>query len=223
MDHTPRPLQLLVAFAAACLTVAASARILAGWSLGVRELRALHPESVTMKSNTAVALGLAGAGLLLSGYLFGVHTVALPTVGLVLLMAVGACAAWVQVGRDVRVRVEGGAVRVELDAAVPLGLIANELASNALKHAFPEGRAGEVVVRVSQEGSRTSLVVEDDGVGLPGGFAVAGSRTLGLKLVEGLVKQLHGRLQTEPAARGARFVLTFGGVDGAPKGAEVAA
>jgi len=86
-------------------------------------------------------------------------------------------------------------VEMVVDTAIPCGLIINELISNALKHAFPRGRAGTVQVRFTQEGSKEyRLTVSDDGVGLPDDFDIRNSKTLGLQLVSSLVEQLSGSI-----------------------------
>ncbi len=87
-------------------------------------------------------------------------------------------------------------VGLHLDQAVPIGLIINELASNALKHAFPEGRAGTVlvVIRNHHEGS-IELMVSDDGIGMPVATELQDFPTLGLKLVVAMSDQLKAKLQ----------------------------
>ncbi|ACL56942.1 sensor histidine kinase [Methylobacterium nodulans] len=95
------------------------------------------------------------------------------------------------------------------DLAIPLGLFVNELVTNALKHAYPEG--GEI--RVESErltDGRLSLTVADDGVGLPAGFdlAAATRRSLGMRIIQGLARQLEGTLSLGSGS-GARFILTL--------------
>ncbi|SHJ98853.1 Two-component sensor histidine kinase, contains HisKA and HATPase domains [Roseomonas rosea] len=90
--------------------------------------------------------------------------------------------------------------------AVPLGLIVNELVTNALKHAFPEGREG--VIRVEFEvppGAEARLCVRDDGVGM--GPPRPGSS--GTELVRRLVRQVGGRLEEMAQPRGAGFCVMF--------------
>jgi PAS domain S-box-containing protein len=102
-----------------------------------------------------------------------------------------------------------GSVALELDQAIPCGLILNELMTNALKHAFPDGRSGSVLVELRTVSDRElCLSVQDDGVGLPSDFAIDQARTLGMHLVSSLVKQLDGRLEIG-RNRGARFSVTF--------------
>lgn len=109
----------------------------------------------------------------------------------------------------VRWHAEVAPVSLDLDRAIPCGLILNELISNALKHAFPEGRSGEIVVRLyaSSEGMYT-LVVSDNGVGLPDERGPGLTGSLGLQLVATLARQLRGRLDVERQG-GTTFRLTF--------------
>src|SRR3712207_8077821 len=85
------------------------------------------------------------------------------------------------------------------DLVVPLGLIAGEALTNALKHAFPEGRSGRVRVGLRADGGGTMrLLVEDDGAGMP---AERRAGSLGLRLIEMFAKQVKGRAAVE-AGRG---------------------
>jgi len=109
----------------------------------------------------------------------------------------------------VRLRLEADPVRLSVDQAMPCGLILNELLTNALKYAFPDGRAGEILVALHcSEGGRVALRVADDGVGLPAGFDWRHSESLGLRIVDILTRQLNGAL-VFPPGRGADFTLTF--------------
>jgi two-component sensor histidine kinase/sensor domain CHASE-containing protein len=98
---------------------------------------------------------------------------------------------------------------LDMDASVPCGLIINELLSNALKHAFTEGRTGTISVRLREEPKGTvELTISDDGLGLPPGFDIVTPRTLGLRIVVSLVAQLRGTIATG-AGPGASFMVTF--------------
>ncbi len=84
-------------------------------------------------------------------------------------------------------------IQLDLDVALPCGLIVTELVSNSLKHGYPEGRSGDIVVSLAREApNRIVLEVFDDGVGLPPGFDPSKAETLGLQLVYGLTAQLAG-------------------------------
>ena len=82
---------------------------------------------------------------------------------------------------------------LNVDTAVPCGLIVNELVTNALKYAFPGGRDGTVTVSMRIEGDCYVLEVSDDGVGMTPGFDIEKSQSLGLQLVTMLVSQIDGR------------------------------
>lgn len=99
-------------------------------------------------------------------------------------------------------------VELGLDQAIPCGLILNELLSNALKHAFPGGGEGIIDLRVLLDGSRVSITVADNGVGLPADFHDEHSANLGLQLVQTLTEQIDGRIERKPG-KGAQWVLTF--------------
>ena len=100
-------------------------------------------------------------------------------------------------------------IQVDIDTAIPCGLIANELVSNALKHAFPEGRGGTLkVVLRQEEGGGYELRVEDDGVGLPPELDFQRAGPLGLKLATALVKQIKGEMEyTSEAGQGTIFTV----------------
>jgi two-component sensor histidine kinase len=96
-----------------------------------------------------------------------------------------------------------------VDTAIPCGLIINELTSNALKHAFPDGMKGEVWIELRPLGDKAyTLVVQDNGVGLPKGFSLENTKSLGLKLVQDLTKQLDGEMEIE-TNNGTMFRSTF--------------
>ncbi len=101
-----------------------------------------------------------------------------------------------------------------ISAAVPVGLIINELLSNALKHAFHGRSEGNVEVSFTASGDgRINLTVSDDGVGLPTGFDIDESKTLGLRLVKILTEdQLQGNL-TVTSDGGATFNMEFDIID----------
>ena len=98
---------------------------------------------------------------------------------------------------------------IDINQASPLGLIINELISNALKYAFPKGRRGEVYVSMNKLGEVFELIVMDDGVGMPVGLDWKNSKTLGLKLVRTLVEnQLDGSIEME-SNHGTKFTIKF--------------
>jgi PAS domain S-box-containing protein len=100
-------------------------------------------------------------------------------------------------------------VRFGVDRAIPCGLILNELISNALKYAFPNDGAGSIRVVLEYSGAdQVRLTVADDGVGMPSGFAMEKARSLGLRIVQILTRQLEGTLHVH-SDTGTRFAVTF--------------
>jgi PAS domain S-box-containing protein len=83
-------------------------------------------------------------------------------------------------------------ISMVIDTAIPCGLIINELVTNSLKHAFPEGQMGTIRITFKTIGERNyELAVEDDGIGLPENVDIKKTKTLGLQLVTTLGEQLH--------------------------------
>lgn len=100
-------------------------------------------------------------------------------------------------------------ISLPVDKAIPCGLILNELITNALKHAFPAGRRGSIRITLQHaSASDVTLAVSDDGVGAPHEMAQTGSLSLGMRLIEMLVKQIHGRLEIS-RTDGMTFRVTF--------------
>lgn len=100
-------------------------------------------------------------------------------------------------------------IALGIDTALPCGLIVTELVQNALKYAFPGGRGGLITISLGRESDHSlSLVVMDDGVGLPEGFDAKACRSLGMRLVTMLTDQLHGRL-TLSSGPGLRAEINF--------------
>ena len=104
-----------------------------------------------------------------------------------------------------------------IDQGIPCGLIINELVSNSLKYAFPNGNTGEIDINLVSSNGHTeklnkkyTLTIKDDGVGMPGDYDYAISSSLGLKLVHNLTSQLDGTISFE-SNKGTKFEICFGG------------
>ena len=82
-------------------------------------------------------------------------------------------------------------VLLEIDRMMPCGLIANEILSNVLKHAFPAGAEGLCTMELRKESGNVILRISDTGVGLPPGVSLRPASSLGLQLVGILARQLH--------------------------------
>jgi len=102
----------------------------------------------------------------------------------------------------------GGPLSLGVDQAIPAGLILNEAISNALKHAFPDGRRGSVHVEANAQDGQVSLAVIDDGVGLPQDLSSRARKSLGLHIVDILARQLRGTTELTTGS-GTIFRLSF--------------
>ncbi|CAG1000705.1 MAG: HAMP domain-containing protein [Candidatus Methanoperedens sp.] len=102
---------------------------------------------------------------------------------------------------------------LNIDYAIPCGLIINELITNSLKYAFPEGRNGTIKIAFKSIGSNMfQLSISDDGIGIPGDMDIRETKSLGLHLVTSLAEnQLHGKLILN-RDRGTEFQIVFKGV-----------
>ncbi len=96
---------------------------------------------------------------------------------------------------QVHLRLHADDIPLKLDFGIPFGLLMNELLCNSLKHAFPDGRKGNISVSVRRAEGAVRLIVRDDGRGLPENFNPAASASMGLKLALSLARQLGGTLE----------------------------
>jgi PAS domain S-box-containing protein len=110
---------------------------------------------------------------------------------------------------DVRAQVDVEQIYLGVDTAIPCSLIINELVSNSLKHAFPDGSAGSLYVGMHNAGGNTyRLQVRDDGVGFPNNSSWGSSKSLGLELVMILTEQIGGSIEFANGT-GASFTIVF--------------
>jgi two-component sensor histidine kinase len=111
-------------------------------------------------------------------------------------------------GRDeIRVTTVMDSLPVDIDTALPVGLVAGELVTNAYKHAFVEDKGGQLTVKLRDLGEYAMLTVRDTGPGIPGDPFAASA---GLRIAEALASQVDGRLKAKNhPTGGAQFRLTF--------------
>ena len=98
---------------------------------------------------------------------------------------------------------------VNIETALPLGLIANELLTNAFKYAFNQHQDGEIQIHlIKEEGDKCSLIIRDNGVGLPATFSIDSEKSLGMFIVKLLVEQIEGTLEIN-SQNGTSFAINF--------------
>jgi two-component system, sensor histidine kinase PdtaS len=100
-------------------------------------------------------------------------------------------------------------IMMDVDTAIPLGLIINELLTNSMKHAFPDNQKGVIKVNLKKtKDYELLLVVEDSGAGISPDFNVDTSDSLGMKLIYNLTTQINGKLEFN-GQDGAHFSIKF--------------
>ncbi len=111
-----------------------------------------------------------------------------------------------EAGRSIDIDFALDRVCVDFKRAASIGIVLNELVTNALKHAFPEGRSGRLRIRLARTENGLLLEVADNGIGPPEDFDIAASKGLGIELARVLARQLQGGLEY---ARGVETVFTI--------------
>jgi len=106
-------------------------------------------------------------------------------------------------GGRVRLALRLQAVELPVDLAVPFGLIANEVLTNSLKHAFPDDRTGQVSVTLEAAANRAVLTVADDGAGYPEDLDLSAASGVGMRLIRRLTDQIEGEVSFERSEAGA--------------------
>ena len=108
----------------------------------------------------------------------------------------------------IKLATELDAISMNINRAVPTGLLVNELITNALKHAFPEQKEGEITVKMEKNNSTNfNLIVEDNGIGISEEQRES-MESLGMVLIQTLVKQIDGKLAVT-TENGTRFKITI--------------
>jgi len=110
--------------------------------------------------------------------------------------------------RHIELNLQIDSLLLEANPAVSLGMIVNELISNALKHAFPEQHQGLVELVLQREDAEIILLVRDDGIGISKDFERDVKKSMGMQVVNVLVKQLKGTLRLESSG-GAMIEMRF--------------
>jgi two-component sensor histidine kinase len=111
--------------------------------------------------------------------------------------------------RRIALEIDMPQIKVNIDSAITLGLIVNELVSNTLKYAFPDGQCGSLRIELAQHDAvQYTLTVSDNGRGMPENFDPLKSKSFGLKLVTSLSRKLEGNINFENK-NGTKSILYF--------------
>ncbi|MDZ7682251.1 MAG: histidine kinase dimerization/phosphoacceptor domain -containing protein [Fodinibius sp.] len=97
----------------------------------------------------------------------------------------------------INLEIDAGDVSLDMNQAIPCAILINELVTNAFKHAFGEQEEGTIWVELSERDNHITVIVRDDGVGLPENFSVKEHSTIGMNLIKTLTQQLEGTLDVK--------------------------
>ena len=106
------------------------------------------------------------------------------------------------------VQIVGDNVSLDMDTAMPCGLLINEIVSNAYKYAFPGQLSGRILIELKRLNNRIFIKVQDNGVGFPEEYDLAKSESLGMQLIQALTSQLDGELKVS-RENGTSFEISF--------------
>jgi len=103
-----------------------------------------------------------------------------------------------------------GDFKLSIDTVIPLGLIINETVTNALKYGIPDTTPGEIQINLEKKGANTyEMYLGDNGIGFPEDVDPQNSKSLGLKLIHNLARQLKGTIARDPNKKGTYYQMTF--------------
>ncbi len=98
-------------------------------------------------------------------------------------------------------------MNLDIDRLVPLGLIMNELVTNAVKHAFKNKTSGKIAIKGIFENGFYKLMVTDDGEGMPEKFSMDRTNSLGIRLMKGLANQIKAKISIQSVSGETCFLI----------------
>ncbi|MDP4266881.1 MAG: sensor histidine kinase, partial [Bacteroidota bacterium] len=112
------------------------------------------------------------------------------------------------VRKNLDIKIDIDKIYLNIDTAIPLGLIINELITNSIKYAFNKDEKGEIILSLSKNNDFLTFSVKDNGKGLPQNFNINNIQSLGLRLVNSLTNQIGGELLINNI-NGVEFIVNF--------------
>ncbi|MFX0558214.1 sensor histidine kinase [Maribacter sp. CXY002] len=114
------------------------------------------------------------------------------------------------VDSKVNLKIDIPEIKLGIDTAIPLGLLINEAVTNALKYGFSDEEEGEIYIALKKELDKQYVLnIGDNGVGFPESVTYKNTKSLGLKLIYNLTRQLKGTIQRDNSKKGTNYIITF--------------
>lgn len=110
---------------------------------------------------------------------------------------------------DIKVEINANPVKLTINQAIPCGLILNEILTNSYKHAYPDKKKGNIDIHLDRRGDDIYMSIVDDGIGIPEDVDLEEPKSLGIKLIRTLSKQLDAEAEYSNADPGTKFTLHF--------------
>lgn len=111
---------------------------------------------------------------------------------------------------DIKLNINIKSIKFSIETAIPLGLLISELITNSLKHAFPVTDKGTITVNIEKTDPQYYLLTySDSGVGMNPDILLKNSKSMGVKLMEKLARQLHGNIKLADSSSGITFLVKF--------------
>jgi PAS domain S-box-containing protein len=108
----------------------------------------------------------------------------------------------------IKLKINAENILLDINTAIPLGLIVNELITNSLKHAFPDGKPGKINVNFHTQDDHYEFTVKDNGIGFPEDLDYQNTDSLGLQLINSLTSQIDGEIELD-RNNGTEFKIKF--------------
>ena len=113
-------------------------------------------------------------------------------------------------GHNINITIDAEGVELDIDRAIPIGLILNELVSNSFKYAFPEdAENGKIYIHIQKNDEGGFFEYSDNGIGLPEDSDERADNSMGIRLIKRLVNQLQSTLNIDKSGEGVRFWFNF--------------
>jgi two-component sensor histidine kinase len=110
----------------------------------------------------------------------------------------------------VQLKIDIPDIKLGIDTAIPLGLLINEAVTNALKYGFTDEEEGEIYIVLKKELDKQYVLnIGDNGKGFPETITYKNSKSLGLKLIHNLTRQLKGTIQRDASKKGTNYIIRF--------------
>ncbi|HBG71581.1 MAG: hypothetical protein A2W93_08065 [Bacteroidetes bacterium GWF2_43_63] len=111
---------------------------------------------------------------------------------------------------NIQCKITGKSFKVDIDTIIAIGLITNEIVTNSFKYAFDPGTMGLIEIKLTKKDEKNLVYsIKDNGKGLPEGFDIRNTKSLGLQLVSILTEQINGTIEVKRSAKGTEFIIVF--------------